>query len=92
MLERTLLIACLLALATSAFAQHSATDTLERIKERGYITLGHRESSVPFSYYDAQGQVVGYSHELSLRIVDAVRRQLDEPLLVLRLVPVTSDN
>lgn len=72
-------------------AQPSAADTLERIRERGYINLGHRESSVPFSYYDDSGQVVGYSHELALAIVAAVRRHLGEPLM-LRLVPVTSED
>lgn len=94
---RTLLaLLSILALALPAAgqvaAQTTSVDTLERIQERGYITLGHRESSVPFSYYDEQGQVVGYSHELSLHIVDAIRRHLDEPLLVLRLTPVTSEN
>lgn len=73
-------------------AQLATTDTLQRIKARGAITLGHRESSVPFAYYDDNGQVIGYSHELALKIVDAVRRHLDEPLLVLRLVPVTPEN
>lgn len=88
-----LLIAALALLsAGQVAAQTTSFSTLERIKERGYITLGHRESSVPFSYYDEQGQVVGYSHELSLHIVDAIRRHLNEPLLVLRLTPVTSEN
>ena len=88
-----LLVALLLACtAFAAQAQPSTADTLTRIKERGYMTLGHRESSVPFSYYDDNGQVVGYSHEFALKIVDAVRRHLEEPLLVLRLVPVTPEN
>lgn len=82
----------LATVALPAGAQLATTDTLQRIKERGTITLGHRESSVPFSFYDEQGQVLGYSHELALKIVDAVRRHLDEPLLVLRLVPVTPEN
>lgn len=33
---------------TPAHAQESAT--LKKIKETGTITLGHRESSIPFSY------------------------------------------
>lgn len=92
LLRQILLLSCLFMPIASAFAQPSTADTLQRIKERGYITLGHRESSVPFSYYDGQGQVAGYSHELALRIVDAVRHHLDEPLLVLRLAPITSEN
>lgn len=88
---RTLRLALLMLaglVGGSACAQPSSADTLTRIKERGYITLGHRESSVPFAYYAADGTVIGYSHELALKVVDAVRRELDEPLLVLRLVPV----
>lgn len=75
----------------SAWAQ-SGSDTLRRIAETGTINLGHRESSVPFSYYDQRRQVVGYSHELMLRVADAVKAELKLPALTLRLVPVTSQN
>jgi hypothetical protein len=44
--------------------------TLKKIKDTGSITLGHRESSIPFSYYDDKQQVIGYSHELMLKVVD----------------------
>lgn len=85
---------CVLAWAVvaGAQAQTSTADTLHRIKERGYINLGHRESSIPFSFVDDKGQVVGYSHELALKVVDAIRQHLGEPLLVLRLVPVNPEN
>lgn len=83
---------CAVLLPLAVHAQPPGVDTLQRIKDRGTITLGHRESSIPFSFYDDNGQVAGYSHELALRIVDAVRSHLREPLLVLRLVPVTSAN
>ncbi len=66
--------------------------TLERIRERGAIHLGHRESSIPFSYYGPGGEVMGYSHALALRVVEAVRDQLGAPGLPVRLVPITSQN
>src|SRR5690606_20023519 len=66
----------ILGASTAALAQTSTADTLQRIKARGYINLGHRESSVPFSFVDDKGQVVGYSHELALRVVDAIRQYL----------------
>lgn len=72
-----------------ARAQQAAPDTLQRIQARGYFALGHRESSVPFSYYDQHGEVVGYSHDLSLQVVEAVRRHLGRPDLPVRLVPIT---
>lgn len=85
-------LACALGADTAALAQTSSADTLQRIKARGYINLGHRESSIPFSYVDDKGQVVGYSHELALKVVDAIRQHLGDPLLVLRLVPVSPEN
>ena len=66
--------------------------TLQKIKESKTISLGHRESSIPFSYYDDKQQVVGYSHELMLRVVDAVKKELGLPDLRVKLTPITSQN
>ena len=84
--------ACLIAagLAQPALAQESPT--LQKIKASGTIALGHRESSIPFSYYDDKQQVVGYSHELMLKVVDAVKAELKLPNLAVKLTPVTSQN
>jgi glutamate/aspartate transport system substrate-binding protein len=64
--------------------------TLSKIRDTGVITLGHRASSIPFSYYDDQRQVIGYSHELMLRVVAALRAELGLPGLQIKLIPVTS--
>ena len=74
----------------TVFAQVS--DTLKRIAETGTISLGHRESSVPFSYYDNRKQVVGYSHDLMLKVLDSIKSELKLPALTIRLVPVTAQN
>ncbi len=66
--------------------------TLEKVEAAGAVTLGHRESSIPFSYYDDRQQVVGYSQELMLRVVEAVKAELRLPALAVKLVPVTSQN
>ena len=66
--------------------------TLKKIKDTGVISLGHRESSIPFSYYDDKQQVVGYSHELMLLAVEAVKKELKLPALQTKLTPVTSQN
>ncbi len=68
------------------------SETLRRIAATGTINLGHRESSVPFSYYDARRQVVGYSQDLMLKVVDGIRQELKLPAITQRLVPVTSQN
>src|SRR3989454_12275907 len=75
--------------ATPALAAE-LTGTLKKIKDAGTITLGHRESSVPFSYYDDKQQVVGYAIDLCYRIVDAVKKELKLDSIEVRLNPVTS--
>ncbi|WP_459610312.1 transporter substrate-binding domain-containing protein, partial [Enterobacter asburiae] len=54
--------------------------------------VGHRESSVPFSYYDNQQKVVGYSQDYSNAIVEAVKKKLNKPDLQVKLIPITSQN
>lgn len=78
-------------LALSGRAETSLP-TLEKISRTATINLGHRESSVPFSYYDGKRQVVGYSHDLMLAVVQHIRKELKLPALTVKLVPVTSQN
>lgn len=77
-------------IAASAYAQDSGT--LKKIKDTGVISLGHRESSIPFSFYDDKQNVIGYSQDYALKIVDAVKQKLNMPNLKIKLVPVTSQN
>ena len=66
-------------ISTPVFAAE-LTGTLKKIKESGTITLGHRDSSIPFSYIaDASGKPVGYSHDVQLAIVEGLKKQLDMP-------------
>jgi glutamate/aspartate transport system substrate-binding protein len=82
-------VAAATLLAGPALAQE-LTGTLKKIKDTGTITLAHRESSVPFSYYDDRQQVVGYAMDLCHRIVEAVKNELKLPKLDVKLNPVTS--
>ena len=70
----------------------ATSDTLQKIKNNGVIVVGHRESSVPFSYYDNAQKVVGYSQDYSNQIVDAVKKQLNMPNLQVKMLPITSQN
>lgn len=81
-------VACI-TFTAPALAQE-LTGTLKKIKDSGTILLGHRESSIPFAYYDDKQQVVGYSMDLTYKIVDAVKKQLNMPNLQVKLNPVTS--
>ena len=83
---------CFIALCPQARAEEELTGTLKKIKDAGSISLGHRESSIPFSYYDDKNQVVGYSHEMLLLVVDAVKKKLNMPNLKENLIPITSQN
>jgi glutamate/aspartate transport system substrate-binding protein len=66
------------------------TGTLKKVKDTGALTLGHRESSLPFSYYDDQQKVVGYAMDLCARIVEGVKDNLKLAKLETKLNPVTS--
>jgi len=77
------------AVAQPAAAQE-LTGTLKKIKDTGSITLGHREASIPFSYYDDKQQVVGYAVDICLRIVDAIKTAIKAPKIDVKLNPVTS--
>jgi len=80
--------ALLLAGTSTAYADGSPV--LDRIKERGSINMGHRESSVPFSYIGDDGKPQGYSIDLCMKVIDAVKTELGMPDLKINLVPVTS--
>ena len=77
------------AIASPALAQEG---TLKKIKDSGSITIGHRDASVPFSYYDDKQQPVGYAMDLCHRIVDAVKNELKMPGLKTNYQLVTSAN
>jgi glutamate/aspartate transport system substrate-binding protein len=79
------------AFALTAHAQE-LTGTLKKIKDTGAITIGHRESSIPFSYLDDKQQPIGYAMDLCMKVVEAVKAELKMPNLKVNLQPVTSGN
>jgi len=81
---------CATLLAAAPAMAQELTGTLKKVKETGTIALGHRESSIPFSYYDDKQQVVGYAMDLCYRIVDAIKAELKMPTIQMKLNPVTS--
>ena len=86
-----LIVALLAATAMTGHADaQQLTGTLKKIKDTGSIVIGHRESSIPFSYYDDKQKVVGYAVDLCLRIVDAVKTHLKMDKIDIKYNPVTS--
>ncbi len=80
--------ACALCVAP-AIAQDG---TLKKIKDNGFITIGHRDASIPFSYYDDKQQPIGFAMDLCAKIVDAVKANLKMPNLQVKYQLVTSAN
>jgi glutamate/aspartate transport system substrate-binding protein len=66
------------------------TGTLKNIKETGAITLGFRDSSIPFSYLDDSQKPIGFAMDICYKIVEAVKKELKLAKLEVKLEPVTS--
>ena len=90
-MNRFTLVAALAAFAVAlpAVAQEG---TLKKIKDSGTITIGHRDASLPFSYYDDKQQPIGYAMDLCAKIVDAVKAELKMPNIKTNYQLVTSAN
>jgi ABC-type amino acid transport substrate-binding protein len=90
-----LLAAAALVSAVPALAQPQApetlTGTLAKVRETGAITIGYRESSVPFSFLNARKEPIGYSIELCRALVTAIEDAVNKSL-VIKWAPVTSDS
>ena len=82
---------CLFALSGVVSAAE-LTGTLKKVQETGSITLGYRESSVPFSYLNADGKPVGYAFTVCQRVADAVKSELGLKTLDVKYQAVTSAN
>ncbi|WP_454734755.1 glutamate/aspartate ABC transporter substrate-binding protein [Cupriavidus necator] len=76
----------------TAQAAEQLTGTLKKIKDTGVITLGVRESSIPFNYNLGGVRQVGYSYDINTKIVEAIKDQLKVPNLQVKEIPITSQN
>src|SRR2546421_4452263 len=66
------------------------TGTLKKVKETGVITIGYRDSSIPFSYLDDNQKPIGFAIDICYKIVEAVQKELRLDKLKVELNPVTS--
>ncbi len=66
--------------------------TLKKVKDTGTITIGYRESSLPFSYLNKRQQPIGYSIDICREIVEDVATELDGMEIKIAFAPVTSAN
>ncbi|WER44565.1 amino acid ABC transporter substrate-binding protein [Cupriavidus sp. WKF15] len=84
---------CLALSAGVALAQEpiALSGTLKKAKETGTLTIGYRESSLPFSYLNQARRPIGYSIDICTAIVTAAGNEVGRDLAI-SWVPVTSEN
>jgi glutamate/aspartate transport system substrate-binding protein len=84
---------CMISFAALlSFGAVAQDGTLGKIKTTGAITIGHRDASLPLSYYDDKQQPIGYAMDLCAKIVDAVKLELKMPGIKVNYQLVTSAN
>lgn len=92
-LRRTFTFIALLGLQILTTTNAQTTDTLQKIKDAGVIQLGGRDASFPFSYKtSADGDPVGFSADLCMKVVNAVKAKLGLPNLRVQYTMVTPAN
>src|SRR5215468_11280915 len=83
-------VALAAVLSVSQAGAEELTGTLKNIKDTGAITIGFRDSSIPFSYLDDHQKPVGFAMDICYKIVDAIKNELKLDKLEVKLNPVTS--
>jgi glutamate/aspartate transport system substrate-binding protein len=83
-----------LAVAAAAFATQAGAQelagTLKKVKDTGTITIGYRDSSIPFSYLDDSQKPIGFAIDICRVIVDGVKAELKLDKLQVEFTPVPS--
>jgi glutamate/aspartate transport system substrate-binding protein len=84
----------LAALALCAIAAPAASQelygTLKKVRDSKVFTIGHREASFPFAYYDEQKKPAGFAVELCTHIAEAVKAELNLPDMQIRYMPISA--
>ncbi|MEP6875524.1 MAG: amino acid ABC transporter substrate-binding protein [Burkholderiales bacterium] len=87
------LLACLVTAFASTAALSQPTDTLGKIKEAGVINIGSRDTQIPFSYRTSgSGDPIGFTNDICLKVVDAIKAKLKLPTLAVHYTTLTSTN
>jgi glutamate/aspartate transport system substrate-binding protein len=80
------------AFGPSTASAQSLSPTLQKIKDSGTITIGNRDSSVPFSYLDDGQKPIGFSLDLCNLVVAKIKARLGSPDLKVAYQAVNSSN
>jgi glutamate/aspartate transport system substrate-binding protein len=82
----------MLAFGLNGASAQSLGPTLQKIKDSGTVTIGNRDSSVPFSYLDDSQKPIGFSLELCDLVVAKMKAKLGLPDLKVAYQAVNSSN
>lgn len=82
----------LLAYAAAEGVHAPAPDTLKKVRASATLAIGYHESTPPFTFISPDGTVMGYSHDIAMKIAEAVQRELKLPQLHIKNVPFTTQN
>jgi glutamate/aspartate transport system substrate-binding protein len=93
MMLRFLLAAALIGLLLASPVGHAQelTGTLKTIRESKSVTLGYRESSIPFSYVNKVGEPIGFSIDLCNAVVDEVSKEFEGVEIAVKYKKVTAE-
>lgn len=80
------------ALDDARAAEPELTGTLLKISKEHVVTIGYRDASVPFSYYDADQKPIGYSIDVANLIIERIKMVVKSPDLKVSTIPITSQN
>lgn len=87
---RNIALALASALLAANVAAQDIAGTLKKVKDSGTITIGYRETSIPFSYLNDKQQPIGYSMDICAAVVEEVKKELGLATLNVKYNPVTS--
>src|SRR3984885_2285413 len=91
-MKRVMGLALAAAFCAGQASAEELTGTLKKIKETGTITIGYRDSSIPFSYLDDNQKPIGFAIDICYKIVDAVKQELKLDKLAVEFTSVTSSS
>jgi len=85
---------CLIAATflLGAVNAHAASQTMDKMKSTGAVTMGVRESSIPMSYTTGDSRFDGYHVEVCRMILADIKDKLGLSTLRINYQPVTSQN
>ena len=81
-----------LAVAGTSVRADELTGTLKTASEKGAVTIGYRESSLPFSYLSGAKEPIGYAIDICQAVIDDMAKEVGRERLDIRYKPVTSES